>query len=97
MSIGMVMAAKLSMAMGLLAVHDVRRIQDMIEGYGLPTATALDKESVIDALGKDKKREDEDIHFVLLDGIGAARIERLKLQELVEVFDDLCEHRRAVG
>ncbi|WP_028894646.1 3-dehydroquinate synthase [Syntrophorhabdus aromaticivorans] len=96
-SIGMVMAAKLSMAMGLLAVHDVRRIQDMIEGYGLPTATALDKESVIDALGKDKKREDEDIHFVLLDGIGAARIERLKLQELVEVFDDLCEHRRAVG
>ncbi|OPX95085.1 MAG: 3-dehydroquinate synthase [Syntrophorhabdus sp. PtaB.Bin006] len=92
-SIGMVMEARLSMAKGLLTAYDVQRIKNMLDGYGLPISAPLDRESVIDAVGKDKKREDEDIHFVLLDGIGAARIEKLKLQELVEAFDDLCEHR----
>jgi 3-dehydroquinate synthase len=91
-SIGMVMEAKLSMSKGLLTVHDVQTIKDILEGYGLPTAATLDRESVIDAVGKDKKRENRDIHCVLLDGIGASRIERLKLQELAEAFDDLCEH-----
>ncbi|OPY81248.1 MAG: 3-dehydroquinate synthase [Syntrophorhabdus sp. PtaU1.Bin153] len=91
-SIGMVMEARLSMSKGLLTVHDVHRIKDMLKEYGLPTAAALDRESVIDAVGKDKKRENQDIHCVLLDGIGASRIERVKLQELAEAFDDLCEH-----
>ena len=35
----------------------------------------------MEAIRKDKKREGEDIYFVLLDGIGKARIEKMKIEK----------------
>jgi 3-dehydroquinate synthetase len=40
---------------------------------------------VLDALGKDKKREADRIHFVLLDRIGHAVIRQMPIQE-IEAF-----------
>jgi 3-dehydroquinate synthase len=91
-SIGMAMEARLSMLKGFLTSPDVVRIKRMLVSYGLPVAAQPDKEAIIDAVRKDKKREGEEIHCVLLNGIGEARIERVGIQELEEVFDDLCEH-----
>ena len=51
--------------------------------------THVNAELVRDALRKDKKREDEEIHFVLLDGIGNARVAPVGIHELDEVFNDL--------
>ena len=36
----------------------------------------------MEALGKDKKRERESVHFVLLDGLGKAQISDIPLSEL---------------
>ena len=48
----------------------------------LPVRIDFDKQAVIDALGKDKKRENANIKFVLLDGIGRAVIEDIAMEEL---------------
>jgi len=89
-SIGMVMAAKLSEKKGTLTREDVKRIEALLSYFKLPVKCESDREAIMDAIRKDKKREGEDIHFVLLDGIGRARIEKITIDELREVFFDLC-------
>jgi 3-dehydroquinate synthase len=89
-SLGMVAAARLSEAKGLLTKGDVKRIGDILSAYGLPTETRGSKKEIIEALGKDKKRESDMIHFVLLEGIGRAKVDEIPISELGEAIDDLC-------
>jgi 3-dehydroquinate synthase len=91
-SIGMVMEARLSAAKGRLKIETVKRIEAILEGFNLPVKAKLNKDAVIDAIRKDKKRENQEIHCILLEGIGSAVIDKLKIQDLEEIFDDLCEH-----
>jgi 3-dehydroquinate synthase len=91
-SIGMVMEAKLSVIKGRLDTKIVERIKGVLEAFGLPVTVMLDKDAVMDAIRKDKKRQDSEIHCVLLEGIGSAKIEVITIDELEELFDDLCEH-----
>lgn len=91
-SIGMVMEAGLSAIKGRLDPEIVRRITEILESVGLPVRASLDKVAVIDAIRKDKKREDSEIHCVFLEGIGSAKIEAIKIDELEELFDDLREY-----
>jgi 3-dehydroquinate synthase len=81
-SVGMVLAAKLSMQKGLLCQEEVERIRALLLRLNLPVEIDFDKQAVIDALGKDKKRESGNIKFVLLDGIGRAVIEDMAIDEL---------------
>lgn len=81
-SLGMVMAAKLSMQRGRLTGSDVDRIIALLSRLKLPVQTDFDKHAVIDALGKDKKRESDHIKFVLLDSIGRSMVEDISLEEL---------------
>jgi 3-dehydroquinate synthase len=89
-SIGMVLSAKLSERKGALTKKDVERIEALLGYFELPVKFEGDREVIMDAIRKDKKREGEDIHFVLLDCIGKSRIERIKIDELREVLFDLC-------
>jgi 3-dehydroquinate synthase len=89
-SIGMVISAKLSEKKGTLTRKDVERIETLLSYFKLPMKLEGNQEAIMDAIRKDKKREGEDIHFVLLDGIGKARIEKIKMRELQEVLFDLC-------
>jgi 3-dehydroquinate synthase len=89
-SIGMVMEAKISEARGLLLKEDVERIKQVLEMFGLPVLFKGDKEAVMDAIRKDKKREDESIYAVLLNGIGKAVIERVEIEQIREVVDGMC-------
>jgi 3-dehydroquinate synthase len=89
-SIGMVMSAKLSERKGTLTRKDIARIETLLSYFKLPVKLKGDQEAIMDAIRKDKKREGEDIHFVFLDGIGKARIEKIKIHELQEVLFDLC-------
>jgi 3-dehydroquinate synthase len=91
-SIGMVMEAGLSAMKGKLYPKTVERIKGILENFGLSVKASLDKVALIDAIRKDKKREDDEIHCVLLEGIGSAKIDRIKIEELEELFDDLCEY-----
>jgi 3-dehydroquinate synthetase len=56
----------------------------------------MDKEAVLDALRKDKKRADREINFVLLEAIGNARIVPIKIKDLEEVMNDLCDCSEAL-
>lgn len=91
-SIGMAMEARLSVKKGMLSAVDSARIDKILVGYGLPVSAEMNKEEIIDAVRRDKKREGEGVHCVFLTRIGDAIIERVRIQELEEVFDDLCEH-----
>lgn len=81
-SFGMVMAAKLSMQKGRLTGQEVDRIKSLLSRLNLPVQIDFDKQAVIDALGKDKKRESDRIKFILLDGIGRSLVEDISLEEL---------------
>jgi len=83
-SAGMVFAARLSAARGLLADADVVRLSSLIDAYGLPTVIDAPAIALIDALRHDKKRAGDEIHFVLLDRIGSAVVETIPIRELEE-------------
>ncbi len=84
--LGMVAAADLSESKGLLSAEDKERIISLLKSMGLPVEMKTDKEKVLDAMKRDKKREGDHIHFVLLDGIGKAVIENITIKELEEYF-----------
>ncbi len=81
-SIGMRGAADLSVRKGLLPIQDAERIVNLLKSLGLPTEIQVDRQTVLDALAKDKKREGGRIHFVLLDRIGHAVVDDIPLDEL---------------
>jgi 3-dehydroquinate synthase len=90
-SIGMVAAARLSVKSGLLREEDARRIEVLLRRFGLPVSTEMNADLVRHALRKDKKRHNDHIHFVLLDGIGSAKVVPVRIGELDGILDDLRE------
>ncbi len=89
-SIGMAVSARLSAARGLLSAADGQRLERLLAAFGLPTRAPLDGAAIMDALRKDKKREGNTVHFVLLDGIGSATVTPLSIDECEDVVHDLC-------
>jgi 3-dehydroquinate synthase len=86
-SAGMASAARLSVAQGLLPEADRQRLTALLRAYGLPLApAAADSRQVLEALAKDKKKEGDQIHFVLLEAIGRAVVRPLPLAELNAFF-----------
>jgi len=80
--IGMAVSAMISEKMGLLSRQDRIRLENLLKNLGLPTSIQADNKRIIEAVGKDKKREKDKIHFVLLKAIGNAVVEEVLLQEL---------------
>ncbi len=81
-SAGMAMAAELSVARGLLTQADKARIIALLQRLNLPTALDFDRQAVFNALQKDKKRQQTQIHFVLLQGLGRAVVQAISIEEL---------------
>jgi 3-dehydroquinate synthase len=72
---GMVQAARLSERLGTIDGADVLRLRRLLERAGLPVeAPRLGAERYLALMGRDKKVVAGSMRFVLLDGIGAARI-----------------------
>jgi 3-dehydroquinate synthase len=88
-SAGMMLAADLSVRKGLLSQTARLRIQSLLQRLGLPTTIDFDRHAVIDALKKDKKRERDEIHFVLLREIGKTVIAPIGVRELGEWLMDV--------
>jgi 3-dehydroquinate synthase len=89
-SIGMVFAANLSVKRGLVDKGEAARLSQLLEKVKLPTQIPFDKDKVIDALKKDKKREGAGIHFVLLTKLGRVIIEKITIGELKELIHVVC-------
>jgi len=91
-SAGMVFASRLSVARGLLSPADLDRIEMLLRNVGLPTEIPPASEPLVEAVWKDKKREGEALRFVLLMGIGEARVTGFSRDELGRSIHDLCQH-----
>lgn len=87
--IGMIIAAKLSRNLGFLEYRDVERIEQLIRNFMLPEKINHDPEKVIDTMKKDKKREGDIIHLILLDKIGHAIIYKIDYKHLEKLLHDL--------
>lgn len=85
-SLGMLIAARLSRTKRFIRDYDLERIQNVLEELNLPTEMDFDKTAVLKALMKDKKREQDSIHFILLESVGNAIVEKISVQELLQ-FD----------
>ena len=89
-SIGMVMASKISAARGMLSHQEVDHIISILKNLKLPTEVSSSRELILDAVKKDKKRQGKDIHFVLLSEIGKAEVTPMTYTELEGYIHDLC-------
>lgn len=89
-AIGIVFAAKISLAKGYISDKDFELITDTISKFDLPTKLKTEKYKILDAFKKDKKRKGDKISFILLEKIGKAKIEDLSLKELEKYLNDLC-------
>ncbi len=81
-SVGMVIAAAVSEARGLLKSTDTKRLRCLLRDLALPTRIEVDVARVWDALQKDKKREGDTIHFVLLKALGTSVVQRLSMEDV---------------
>jgi len=88
-SVGMVVASHLSASKGLLSKQDVERIETLLGNLELPITLNIDRKKIVEAIRRDKKRQGDDIDFVLLDGIGNAVLEKISIKELENVVFDL--------
>lgn len=76
-SIGMVMAARLSVEFSGLALADSQRIEKLLQQFNLPVTLEgleLNAEAMIDAMGMDKKVVDGELRFVVADRMGSVRV-----------------------
>ncbi|MDA3901151.1 MAG: 3-dehydroquinate synthase [Spirochaetes bacterium] len=92
-TLGMEFAARISCMRGMISKDDVHSIELMTKALKMPQSVTVSSEDIKKALLKDKKRETDDIHFVLLDAIGSACIERLTIQEVEGYVDALCMYQ----
>jgi len=83
-AIGMTFAAKLSVDM--LHFKSAERLLKLIDQYGLPITAGYNKQKVFDVLLSDKKREGEQMNFILLERVGKAVIRKISLKEIYKLI-----------
>ena len=92
---GMVMAAELSLRLGMVDSNFVARLRNLIERAGLPVRGAvIDAQDnagrYLELMRVDKKSEAGEIRFVLIDGAGKAVVKSAPDALVCEVIDSCC-------
>jgi 3-dehydroquinate synthetase len=80
-AVGILLAARLSEAMGLAPKGLAARLEADWTACGLPTGVPFDPATLTSAMTKDKKAEGDTIHFVLLSSIGQVEIRKISASE----------------
>jgi 3-dehydroquinate synthase len=88
-SIGMVLAATLSVKLDLLKSADLIRLIDLLERAGLPTRSPMPPIELAEVMTRDKKKEAGLLHLVLLESIGNAVNYALPVTKLEDLLNDL--------
>lgn len=75
-SVGMVLAARLSAALGRAPAADTQRLQALLQRLGLPTVipAGLEPEALLARMRLDKKADASGLRFVLWDRAGLAKV-----------------------
>ena len=87
---GMVLASRLSHMQGLLSASEHDRVEQLVSAAGLPASMKLDPDEIYQNIRKDKKKSGEEVHFVLLRGLGNTLVRPIALTELKSMIRDLC-------
>ena len=87
---GMVLAARFSHLQGLMSASEVDRVEKLVLSAELPAQIQVDPDEIYQNIRKDKKKSGEDVHFVLLNGLGKAIVRPIALKELKIMVHDLC-------
>lgn len=85
-AIGMVLAAKFGIALGITPKGTDQIIINSLEIEGLPTDTDIDTSRLIASVSGDKKREGKEINFVILKDIGIADAVKIPIEKLEEIL-----------
>ncbi len=88
-SIGMVMASRISVTLGFLEENDADRLEQALVSLGLPVQTDISIDNIFSTLLKDKKRAGDMMHLILLKALGEAFIHEIQLNELKKLLNDL--------
>ncbi len=88
-AIGMLMAAKLSVNLGMVTNSVPARLKSLLEQTGLPVELKIDPKAMAEVMSKDKKRKASKMSFILLEDIGRAIIHDIPVSELESIFCDL--------
>jgi 3-dehydroquinate synthase len=88
-SIGMVLASKLSVKLNLIRENDFLRIKNLLKNLKLPVTTDTETAEIFKVMKQDKKREGDTLHLVLLQDIGNAIVKQVSLKKLEELVYDL--------
>jgi 3-dehydroquinate synthase len=95
-ALGIIMAAKMSQNFGMIAENDFLRIKSHLENAGFVTDVKKirknwERKNLISHLFKDKKNENRNLTFILLEKIGKARIEKsVNLSEFEKILEEFC-------
>ncbi len=92
-AIGMNYASYVSYKLGMISENDYFRVKNLILNFKLPVDYIFDPDLLFDAMKKDKKREGDEVHLVLLASIGNAVVRAVSYQQLKSYIHDLCKHQ----
>jgi len=81
-SIGMMLAARFSEKRQLLDTPSVERLSGLLSAFELPVSFSGNRQQIMDAVCRDKKREGNFFHFILLEAIGRAAVASVSLSEV---------------
>ncbi|HEY4744119.1 MAG TPA: 3-dehydroquinate synthase [Desulfuromonadaceae bacterium] len=83
-AIGMMLAARISVALGHCSAAEGVRITALLTSFGLSlTPPAAERQRILDALSKDKKGRSGTLSFICNQGIGSYVVERFSPEELL--------------
>jgi 3-dehydroquinate synthase len=85
-SLGLVFACHLSEK--ITGFKQTEKVVSILEKYNLPVYAAFDKEKIFNVLKLDKKRENKEMNFVLLEKIGKGVIKSISLTVLEKMIID---------
>jgi len=85
---GMVVAARISAARGSLDAEHVARLTRLVAAAGLPTTLPqVSLDSLLEAMRHDKKSVAGELRFILLHGLGRARLETVPAGAVLAALD----------
>ena len=88
-SIGMVSACNLSVRLNSFPFDEAARVIKLLAKLHLPVDIETDYDKVIMGIRQDKKRSDQDIHFIMLDHIGSAAIRPIPVTDLSSIINHI--------
>ncbi|MEO1938739.1 MAG: 3-dehydroquinate synthase [Sulfurimonas sp.] len=89
-AIGMVMANRLAVRLGLMSQEEAQRIENLLKKYDLPTSYEIkDVEAFYETFYLDKKSSDTKITFILPKGLGdVVLLDTVKKEDVVTVLEE---------